>query len=72
MILRNGHIECFKVNTNAGVLPPIAAKIGKEFEPFEFDRPLGKDQVVFLGAAAGLSGGVRGCRGAVQRACGGS
>jgi hypothetical protein len=26
MILRNGHIECFKVITNAGVLPPIGGK----------------------------------------------
>ena len=60
------------MNTNAGVLPPIGAKIGKEFEPFELELPLLKDRLFFLGAAAGLSGGVRGCRGAVQRACGGS
>jgi len=31
MILRNGHIECFKVNTNAGVSLPVGAKIEKDF-----------------------------------------
>jgi hypothetical protein len=64
MILRNGHIECFKVITNAGVLPPIG---GKDSNSWPFGMWVLKLRLIVgcwgcFRAAAGLSGLLRGCR----------